>query len=287
MNELSLDLLRAHRPRDRLPRRGARAAPDSPFETHAVFCPVAASSSTRSARPSRGCEVYPPSRRRPRSGGDHRGVPDATREGLQVPPRRARWCFQREAVAQRRRSSRSKVRLPNAGTGVHACRVDDLPSARRRAWEIELDGDLVEGRLKLSRRRGRLVRPIDSWNDRPHRGNSRCGAWSRRLHAADEPRDAGLEDPGLTGLLPTRSRPWPSPPWTPHGPSEPRLPSGSPSTWRTPLLDARAPTECVASSPPTPPTRGAAARDQDAFAAERALQASWLTDRLGLTAQTG
>jgi hypothetical protein len=51
-------------------------------------------------------------------------------------------------------------------SGVHACRVGDLPYwLRPELWEVELEGAVVEGKRLLVARRGRLVRRVEAWND--------------------------------------------------------------------------------------------------------------------------
>jgi hypothetical protein len=51
-------------------------------------------------------------------------------------------------------------------SGIHACRVGDLPYwLRTELWEVELEGDVVEGERLVAARRGRLVRRVDAWND--------------------------------------------------------------------------------------------------------------------------
>jgi hypothetical protein len=51
-------------------------------------------------------------------------------------------------------------------SGIHACRVADLPLwAGRSLYEIELDGEVVEQRMKVVATRGRLVRRIEAWDD--------------------------------------------------------------------------------------------------------------------------
>ena len=50
-------------------------------------------------------------------------------------------------------------------SGIHACRARDLPYwLGPELWEIELAGDVVEQERKVVGRRGRLVRQIDDWN---------------------------------------------------------------------------------------------------------------------------
>ena len=51
-------------------------------------------------------------------------------------------------------------------TGIHACRLGDLPYwAGRNLYEIELDGEILEEKTKLVASRGRLLRRIDAWDD--------------------------------------------------------------------------------------------------------------------------
>jgi hypothetical protein len=49
-------------------------------------------------------------------------------------------------------------------TGIHACRIRDLPIwLDDELWEIELDGEVVEGDRKVVATRGRLTRRIEPW----------------------------------------------------------------------------------------------------------------------------
>jgi hypothetical protein len=55
--------------------------------------------------------------------------------------------------------------------GIHACRPRDLPYwLGPELWEIELAGDVTEQERKVVGRRGRLVRRIAQWNDELLRG---------------------------------------------------------------------------------------------------------------------
>jgi hypothetical protein len=50
-------------------------------------------------------------------------------------------------------------------SGIHACRVRDLPYwLGPELWEIELDRDLTEQERKVVAGRGRLLRRIPEWN---------------------------------------------------------------------------------------------------------------------------
>jgi hypothetical protein len=51
-------------------------------------------------------------------------------------------------------------------SGIHACRLGDLPYwAGRALYEIELGGDIVEQETKVVASRGRLLRRIEAWDD--------------------------------------------------------------------------------------------------------------------------
>jgi hypothetical protein len=51
-------------------------------------------------------------------------------------------------------------------SGIHACRVSDLPLwIGRDLYEIELDGEIVGHRTKLVASRGRLVRRVEAWTE--------------------------------------------------------------------------------------------------------------------------
>src|SRR6185503_721815 len=51
-------------------------------------------------------------------------------------------------------------------SGVHACRVEDLPFwCNDELWEIELGGDVVGAGRKLVASRGRLVRRVEAWTE--------------------------------------------------------------------------------------------------------------------------
>jgi hypothetical protein len=51
-------------------------------------------------------------------------------------------------------------------SGIHACRRADLPLwAGRTLYEIELDGEILEDRMKVVASRGRLLRRVEAWDD--------------------------------------------------------------------------------------------------------------------------
>ena len=57
--------------------------------------------------------------------------------------------------------------LEDCRTGVHACTPRQLLDwIDDELWEIELDGEIVEGDAMIVAQRGRLLGRIDAWNDR-------------------------------------------------------------------------------------------------------------------------
>lgn len=59
-----------------------------------------------------------------------------------------------------------EAKLDPCRSGIHACRLGDLPLWVGRAlYEVELDGDIVEERTKVVASRGRLLRRIEAWDD--------------------------------------------------------------------------------------------------------------------------
>jgi hypothetical protein len=51
-------------------------------------------------------------------------------------------------------------------SGIHACRLEDLPLwVGRVLYEIELDGEIVAEPTKLVASRARLLRRVDAWNE--------------------------------------------------------------------------------------------------------------------------
>lgn len=56
--------------------------------------------------------------------------------------------------------------LRDCATGVHACRPADLLDwIDDELWEVELDGDVRESEGMVVARRGRLVRRVEGWTD--------------------------------------------------------------------------------------------------------------------------
>ena len=78
-------------------------------------------------------------------------------------------------------------------SGVHACRVGDLPYwVNRELWEIELDGEIVAGERKVTAGRGRLLRPIEGWDEAAERALAQACAARARAFAAARPDDLHL-----------------------------------------------------------------------------------------------
>ena len=69
------------------------------------------------------------------------------------------------------------ARVDPCRTGVHACRVADLPHWVAPAlYEIELDGQIVHGASKLVAARGRLRRRLQAWDGALHDAYTRMCA---------------------------------------------------------------------------------------------------------------
>ena len=74
-------------------------------------------------------------------------------------------------------------------SGVHACRVMDLPYWIAPAlYEIELDGEVRAEPIKVIAPRGRLVRRVRGWNDRTRTEYARRCIERMEAFAAGEPR---------------------------------------------------------------------------------------------------
>ena len=126
-------------------------------------------------------------------------------------------------------------------SGVHACRVADLPLwVGRVLYEIELDGQIVELPTKVVASRGRLVRRVDAWEELRDAYTRMCADRAHELALGASPR---LED------------------W--DAVIEPSVPEGPA------LLGVAAARIAAATAGPA------------AYHAERARQADWLAERHG------
>jgi hypothetical protein len=130
-------------------------------------------------------------------------------------------------------------------SGIHACRPSHLPLwIGRSLYEIELDGEIVEQRSKLVASRGRLVGRIEAWDDELRDAYTRMCA------------DRALE---LASTVSPPLHDW-------AAVVEPSLPEGPALLG---FVAARI---------------GEEISGPDAYRAERARQAEWLVERLGLQA---
>jgi hypothetical protein len=85
-------------------------------------------------------------------------------------------------------------------SGIHACRVSDLPLwLGRELYEIELADRIVEERTKVVASRGRLVRRIDAWDDDTRAAYSRACAGRAHEYAAGLPDWEMAVEPAAAG----------------------------------------------------------------------------------------
>ena len=130
-------------------------------------------------------------------------------------------------------------------SGVHACRASELPLwAGQTLYEIELDGEIVEGESKLLASRGRLLRRLDAWDEGIREAYTRMCAVRAHELASSVTAAPGDWDAVID-------------PAVPEGPA------------LLGFVAARIAEEISG---------------REGYWAERARQASWLTERLGLDA---
>jgi hypothetical protein len=85
-------------------------------------------------------------------------------------------------------------------SGIHACRVSDLPLwLGRELYEIELADRIVEEPTKVVASRGRLVRRIDAWDDDTRAAYSRACADRAQGYAAGMPDWEMAVEPATAG----------------------------------------------------------------------------------------
>ena len=171
--------------------------------------------------------------------------------------------------------------------GIHACRLADLAYwIAPELWLVELAGEIVEGDLKVVATRGRLVGPVEGWDDRTQREFSESCARRTGLNAGAELRAEGLNDAArsletavdLVALISAAA-----------AASEAAYEAGKPDVARVAEYAGDA-AEAVGEVPPAMVAYIAAhaadacssAGVDDPFAAERAVQSQWLAERLGL-----
>jgi hypothetical protein len=163
--------------------------------------------------------------------------------------------------------------------GIHACRVRDLPWwLAEELWEIELDGDVQPDEHKVIARAGRLRSHIEAWTPGCATEYGEACAWRARGHAVQALRRAGHDEPAealarcgtleeVRALARELSKQLPD-----HRIS---LMIARDGAFRA--LTRAAPTSAYIAAHSAKRLDGAASYD-----AERAWQARWLTDRLGL-----
>jgi hypothetical protein len=166
-------------------------------------------------------------------------------------------------------------------SGIHACRVADLPWwLQDELWEAELDGDVSAGRHKVMAPRARLVRRVEGWDAGCAQRFADACAMRARDHAAVALERAGARYPAAqlrkaTGnrALRDAARVW----------------ADAAESARVPVTmagdAARRALGCAAVVTAYIAAHAAAHLDgPDALAAERAWQAAWLAAELDLPA---
>jgi hypothetical protein len=139
-------------------------------------------------------------------------------------------------------------RVDPCRSGIHACRVGDLPVwMGKELWEVELDGEIVERERQVIAQRGRLVRRVDGWTDELLDGFGELCARRTRTRVGHVP--------VLSGFVGDIDR--------------------FISQRRFPIVGFAA-------------ARAAELRDgPDAYDEERVAQATWLAENLGLRPESG
>jgi len=142
--------------------------------------------------------------------------------------------------------------LEHCRCGVHACRVEHLPHwIGPELWELELDGEVIEAADAVIASRGRLVRRVDEWSAGAAKDFAETCA--RRVNALASGAPSAAERAADAAVSAAQG-------WV------------SAAAYIAAVVAGEAGSES---------RRGAAY--QHHFLAERARQARWLHDRLGLT----
>jgi hypothetical protein len=175
--------------------------------------------------------------------------------------------------------------------GIHACERRHLPLwIWEELWEVELDGDVEPIRHKVRAPRGRLVRRVDAWS--PVSAKSFAIACARRAaaHAAEPLRAVGHGDAAealadgedLAAVRALAADRWD------RLPPEARIPLGMASDGVARAMTAEATTDAYVSAHGSAVCAYIAAltalrvAGSQALERERAWQADWLGDALGL-----
>jgi len=86
-------------------------------------------------------------------------------------------------------------RLEDCRHGVHACTPNQLLDwLDDELWEIELDGEIVEGEAMVVAERGRLMRQVAQWDGSTAQEFADACAWRARDYALRSLRRVGLTD---------------------------------------------------------------------------------------------
>jgi hypothetical protein len=89
-------------------------------------------------------------------------------------------------------------------TGIHACRVEDLPWwLADELWEIELAQPTQVDEHKVLARAGRLLSPIDRWTPACAQRYAEACAWRARDHAVQALTQAGHTESAARLAAPT------------------------------------------------------------------------------------
>jgi hypothetical protein len=180
--------------------------------------------------------------------------------------------------------------LAECRNGIHACRPLQLPYwLGEELWEVELEGDTIQGRLKVVAPHGRLLRRVEEWNADTQRelGMMCLGRTAERAAAAldaaglhtDLARLAATLDVAAIRAAATAASE------QAHGPQARRLKHLVGYVSEAVEYLESAPPSVVAYIAAYSADVAATTTDFDAFAAEREVQGRWLLHRLSLAAE--
>jgi hypothetical protein len=169
-------------------------------------------------------------------------------------------------------------------SGIHACRIEDLPWwLAEELWEVELDGPVRVDEHKIVASRGRLRFQIDGWTPACAQGYAEACAWRARDHAVQALSRAGHEQEAeeldactTLGAVLVAVRELAA------NTADTRISLTIAGDGATRALTGAAPTSGYIAAHAAMRIDGTAG-----YAAERAWQSRWLTERLGLTAING
>jgi hypothetical protein len=177
--------------------------------------------------------------------------------------------------------------LGECRNGIHACRVGHLPYwLSSQLWEVELDGEIVETDLKLVARRGCLRAHVAAWNDAAQRSFAEACVRRTAGHAVDALAAAGRTSAAdrLASALDLAEVAAAA-----DAASADAVANGAHAAAQLAELAGEA-AQALASEPASVVAYVAAyaadlhasSAERDAFATERAEQARWFRDELGV-----